>query len=191
MNDSKYKLKIVCAAMLQSWRVQGLGPTERYTELHPTKSGIIGMISCALGYERNDQRINELSEKLDFYLDDKNSGQILSHREDRIDTLIDFQVVRSPKLGMLTAGGSENSSGKPKRLYNATLIYKEYIVNHRFVTYLVSEDEETLKKIEHALNAPVWQYYLGSKCCVPAEPVSQGISKTNEEELHGYQYIRD
>lgn len=189
MSDSKYKLKIVCAAMLQSWRVQGLGPTERYTELHPTKSGIIGMISCALGYERGDKRINELSEKLDLFLDNKESGQILSSKPCQLDTLIDFQVVRAPKIGMLTAGGSENSSGKASRLNEATLIYKEYIVNHRFVTYLVTDDKETLLKIEKALDAPVWQYYLGSKCCVPSEPVSQGITTTTEEELHDYQYI--
>ena len=102
MSDSKYKLKIVCAAMLQSWRVQGLGPTERYTELHPTKSGIIGMISCALGYERGDKRIEELSEKLDLFLDSKESGQISSNNPYQLDTLIDFQVVRAPKIGMLT-----------------------------------------------------------------------------------------
>lgn len=190
MSDFKYKLKIVCASMLQSWRVQGVGPTERYTELHPTKSGIIGMISCALGYERNDKRIHDLSEKLKFYLDNKESGQILSHKTDRIDTLIDFQIVRAPKVGMLTAGGSEKSSNKAVRLYDATLIHKEYIVNHRFITYLVSDDKEILTKIEQALNAPVWQYYLGSKCCIPSEPVCQGISITSEEELHGYQYIR-
>ena len=90
---------------------------------------------------------------------------------------------------MLTAGGSENSSGKASRLNEATLIYKEYIVNHRFVTYLVTDDKETLLKIEKALDAPVWQYYLGSKCCVPSEPVSQGITTTTEEELNDYQYI--
>ena len=52
MKNSK-KLKLVCSAMLQSWRIRSLGPSQRYTELAPTKSGIIGMIACALGYERN------------------------------------------------------------------------------------------------------------------------------------------
>ena len=82
----------------------------------------------------------------------------------------------------------QTADGK-KRIVEATLIYKEYIVNHSFVLYLVSDDR-TLNTIEEALKNPVWQYYLGSKCCIPAEPVGQGISDVREGELNDYQYIR-
>lgn len=182
MKDSK-KLKLVCSAMLQSWRIQGLGPTERYTELQPTKSGIIGMISCALGYEREDPKIRELFNKTELFLDSDSSGSLVDNaKRESIDTLIDFQVVRDSKLGMPTADAK-------KQITDATLIKKEYIICHRFVLYLVA-DTDTLISIENALNKPVWQYYLGSKCCVPAEPVSQGISDIKEGELNGYQHIR-
>ena len=155
MKNSK-KLKLVCSAMLQSWRIRSLGPSQRYTELAPTKSGIIGMIACALGYERNDKRIDVLANSTELYLDVKNSGSMLeSATINSIDTLID----------------------------------KEYLVGRRFVLYLIS-DEETLNKIQAALKAPVWQYYLGSKCCIPAEPVSQGISEIKEGEINDYQHIR-
>ena len=188
MNDSR-KLKLVCSAMLQSWRIQGLGPRDRYTELHPTKSGIIGMIACALGYEREDPRIQQLFNKTELYFDQIKSGSLICNTENEtaisgqsIDTLIDFQVARAPKVGMQTADGK-------KRIVEATLIYKEYIVNHSFVLYLVSDDS-TLKTIEEALKNPVWQYYLGSKCCIPAEPVGQGISDVRGGELNDYQHIR-
>ena len=59
MSDSK-ALKLICSGMLQSWRNTGLGPNYRYTELMPTKSGIAGMIACALGYPRSDSRIEKL-----------------------------------------------------------------------------------------------------------------------------------
>ena len=155
MKNSK-KLKLVCSAMLQSWRIRSLGPSQRYTELAPTKSGIIGMIACALGYERDDKRIDVLTNSTELYLDVKNSGSMLeSATINSIDTLID----------------------------------KEYLVGRRFVLYLIS-DEETLNKIQAALKAPVWQYYLGSKCCIPAEPVSQGISEIKEGEINDYQHIR-
>lgn len=155
MKNSK-KLKLVCSAMLQSWRIRSLGPSQRYTELAPTKSGIIGMIACALGYERDDKRIDILANSTELYLDVKNSGSMLeSATINSIDTLID----------------------------------KEYLVGRRFVLYLIS-DEETLNKIQAALKAPVWQYYLGSKCCIPAEPVSQGISEIKEGEINDYQHIR-
>lgn len=190
MNDSK-KLKLVCSAMLQSWRIQGLGPRDRYTELHPTKSGIVGMIACALGYERGDPRIQQLFNKTELYFDKAKSGSIICNTENgtaisgqSIDTLIDFQVVRAPKIGMQTASGK-----KTKESFDATLIYKEYIIGHRFVLYLISDDD-TLSMIEEALAAPVWQYYLGSKCCVPTEPVGQGISDVKEGELNDYQHIR-
>lgn len=183
MNDSK-KLKLVCSAMLQSWRIQGLGPRDRYTELHPTKSGIVGMIACALGYGRGDPRIQQLFNRTELYL--AKSSQLICDTKNishpSIDTLIDFQVARAPKVGMQTADGK-------KRIVEATLIYKEYIVNHSFVLYLVS-DGNTLHTIEEALKNPVWQYYLGSKCCIPAEPVGQGISDVREGELNDYQHIR-
>ena len=178
MKNSK-KLKLVCSAMLQSWRIRSLGPSQRYTELAPTKSGIIGMIACALGYERNDKRIDVLTNSTELYLDVKNSGSILeSATINSIDTLIDYQTVMDKEKGMPTANGG--------RLYAATLIDKEYLVGRRFVLYLIS-DEETLNKIQAALKAPVWQYYLGSKCCIPAEPVSQGISEIKEGEINDYQ----
>ena len=165
MKNSK-KLKLVCSAMLQSWRIRSLGPSQRYTELAPTKSGIIGMIACALGYERDDKRIETLVNSTELYLDVKNSGSMLeSATINSIDTLIDYQTVMDKEKGMPTANGG--------RLYSATLI-----------------DEETLNKIQAALKAPVWQYYLGSKCCIPAEPVSQGISEIKEGEINDYQHIR-
>lgn len=181
MKNSK-KLKLVCSAMLQSWRIRSLGPSQRYTELAPTKSGIIGMIACALGYERDDKRIDVLTNSTELYLDVKNSGSMLeSSTINSIDTLIDYQTVMDKEKGMPTANGG--------RLYSATLIDKEYLVGRRFVLYLIS-DEETLNKIQAALKAPVWQYYLGSKCCIPAEPVSQGISEIKEGEINDYQHIR-
>ena len=181
MKNSK-KLKLVCSAMLQSWRIRSLGPSQRYTELAPTKSGIIGMIACALGYERDDKRIATLVNSTELYLDVKNSGSILeSTTINSIDTLIDYQTVMDKEKGMPTANGG--------RLYSATLIDKEYLVGRRFVLYLIS-DEETLNKIQAALKAPVWQYYLGSKCCIPTEPVSQGISEIKEGEISDYQHIR-
>ena len=116
MKNSK-KLKLVCSAMLQSWRIRSLGPSQRYTELAPTKSGIIGMIACALGYERDDKRIDILANSTELYLDVKNSGSMLeSATINSIDTLIDYQTVMDKEKGMPTANGG--------RLYSATLIDK-------------------------------------------------------------------
>lgn len=177
MNGSK--LTIVCSAMLQSWRNTGLGPDCRYTELAPTKSGITGMLACALGYPRGDERIGQLMNSFELYLDNDASGSLTGGRLP--DTLMDFQTVSAPKGGMLTADAK-------RRLITPSIIMREYIVGYRYVLYIVADDG-LLKSLESALNNPVWNYYLGSKCCIPAEKVCRGIQKIKEGELDGYQYI--
>ena len=63
-------------------------------------------------------------------------------------------------------------------------------MGYRYVLYLFA-DEDILHKIESALKNPVWDYYLGSKCCIPAEPVCQGICIVpKEEDENVYQYIQ-
>ena len=172
MNDSK-ALKLICSGMLQSWRNTGLGPNYRYTELMPTKSGIAGMIACALGYPRGDSRIEKLKNSFE-------SAPIRRGNNTTPDILFDFQTVSAPD--MLTAGGG--------MLHSPSIIMREYVVGYRYVLYLKAE-EELLRKIETALNEPVWDYYLGSKCCIPAEPVCRGICEMPEVEDNSvYQHIR-
>lgn len=75
-------------------------------------------------------------------------------------------------------------------LHSPSIIMREYVVGYRYVLYLKAE-EELLRKIETALNEPVWDYYLGSKCCIPAEPVCRGICEMPEVEDNSvYQHIR-
>lgn len=179
MSDSK-ALKLVCAGMLQSWRNTGLGPNYRYTELMPTKSGIAGMIACALGYPRGDVRIEKLKNSFELCIDKKESGPMQESNITTPDVLLDFQTVSAPD--MLTSGGG--------MLHTPSIIMREYIVGYKFVLYLIAK-EDLLKDIEMALNNPVWDYYLGSKCCIPAEPVCKGICNMPETEDNDvYQYIR-
>lgn len=180
MNDSK-ALKLVCSGMLQSWRNTSLGPEDRFTELTPTKSGIAGMIACALGYPRGDLRIKELENNFDLYISNIESGSISESNSITPDILLDYQTVLAH--GMLMAGGGPHED-------TASLIHKEYIVGYRYVLYLIG-NEDFLQKIESALNDPVWDYYFGSKCCIPAEPVCRGICNVPEvEDENVYQYIQ-
>lgn len=176
-------LKLVCAGMLQSWRLPRIGPDIRYTSLAPTKSGIAGMIACAMGYERGDSRISQLKNNFELYMNISESGSMKYTKKDRPltrgdesipDIMMDFQTVRDGGKGMRKADGKMDK--------NATITDREYIVAHRFVLYIVA-DEDLLKKIEVALNNPVWCYYLGSKCCTPSEPVSRGIIDIEKEKI--------
>lgn len=180
-------MKIVCSAMLQSWRNTRLGNKEYFTELCPTKSGVSGLFACALGYPRGDEKIERLQNSFELYLSVKESGPLLREQGKTVlpfvDTIVDFQTVKAGK--MMTAEG--------RYLSTASVMNKEYIVNHRFVLYVVAP-EQVLKQIAQALKNPKWDYFLGSKCCIPAEPVFQGFydydSTETEEKFYDYQHIR-
>ena len=180
MNGSKV-LKLVCSAMLQSWRNTGLGPEFRYTEMNPTKTGVAGMIACALGIPRGNSEIKRLENNFELYLSKKESGSLTDMEGNIPDVLMDFQTIFAPT--MLSADGNP--------IHTPTVTNREYIIAHRFVLYLKT-DENVLIQIKDALNNPVWDYYLGSKCCIPAEPVCQGIYDCPKEleDENVYQHIR-
>ena len=201
-------VRIVCAAMLQSWRQVGFNSSIRQTELEPTKSGIAGLLACAFGYSKGDMRIKELENQFELYLNLQESGS-LAHKTDKskkdnetatddetngIDDT-DFLDYSAPDLlndyHTITALGMITADGNPVKASIVT--NREYIVGYRYVLYLFGE-KTLLNAIKCALENPVWDYYLGSKCCVPAEPVYQGFAKIEQSELEDdyvYQHIRD
>ena len=207
MNDFN-SVRIVCAAMLQSWRQVGFNSSIRQTELEPTKSGIAGLLACAFGYPKGDARIRELENQFELYLNLQESGS-LARKTDKSkkdnetatddetngiddtgfldysapDLLNDYHTITAP--GMITADGSPVKA--------SIVTNREYIVGYRYVLYLFAE-KQLLNAIKCALENPVWDYYLGSKCCIPSEPVYQGFAKIKQSELEDdyvYQHIRD
>lgn len=52
-------IKLIFSAPLQSWGEDSRWDN-RETAASPTKSGVIGMLGCALGYPRGDERLNAL-----------------------------------------------------------------------------------------------------------------------------------
>lgn len=207
MNDFN-SMKIVCAAMLQSWRQVGFNSPIRQTELEPTKSGIAGLLACAFGYPKGDARIRELENQFELYLNLQESGSLArkadhikktdetdSKDEDNRINDIDFFDFSVPDIlndyHTITASGMITAEGKPVK--TSIVTNREYIVGYRYVLYLFAE-KPLLNAIKCALENPAWDYYLGSKCCIPSEPVYQGFAKIEQSELEDnyvYQHIRD
>ena len=48
------------AGSMQSWGTDSHFET-RHTDLYPSKSGVLGLVAAALGWRRNDERIEELN----------------------------------------------------------------------------------------------------------------------------------
>lgn len=161
----KEALKIVCKGPLQSWGSDDCSWTDlRKTDLYPSKSGIVGMISCAFGFTKNSPKIKELSDSITLYLDKRTAviGEILE----------DFQIIGS--AGQIpTANCSRKMS---------PIVRKQYLNGAYFELY-ISGNHKILEDIANALDHPYWPYYLGRKCCVPSKKVNHGLVEIEEGEL--------
>lgn len=110
----------------------------RTTYTAPSKSALIGMISAALGYSRNDQRIKELSSKLQFASRIDQPGRQLT----------DFHMAHKQKSSWLT--------------------YRDYLSDAVYMVAIGGEDDLLIDKINFALHHPKYQLYLGRKSNPPA-----------------------
>lgn len=158
--------------------------TERLisTSLFPTKSAIIGLLGCALGYPRGDKRLIELCDSLKMAV--------------RIDKkprkITDFQVIqaqRSIKQHGLLGEKEKDKDGNIRRDFlNALgfagmieqpsqgkvegkkLVYKEYLTDSIF-TVILEGSKNILEECLKGLENPVWMYTYGRNNCIPSVPI--------------------
>ena len=123
----------------------------------PTKSGIVGLLGCALGLERGDPALREMSEAI-----------TVAVRADRPGLrAVDFQTVTGKPL--LNAEGKKRSTGD-------TIISSRAYLQDACFTVFIETDEVWLERLATALEAPRWQLFLGRKSCVPSRPVLEAVS---------------
>ncbi len=137
--------------VLQSWDATSKWD-ERGTEDFPTKSGITGLLGCALGLERGNADLSAL-----------NAAYTMAVRADRPGVrTVDFQTVTGSPL--------RNAEGKSKSTGNTLISRRSYLQDACF-TVFIEADEYWHERIVAALKAPEWCLYLGRKSCVPSRPV--------------------
>ncbi len=150
---------------LQSWGERSRWSI-RDTANEPTKSGVIGLIACAMGYT-TDEQIRPLSKKTR-----------LGVRVDAPGTQIsDYHTIGGgyeyPTL--LTAQGKpKKSSGSP----HTEISERAYLCDASFLAALQVREEADaplIGKMAAALQSPHWPIFLGRKACVPSRPVLAGV----------------
>ena len=132
-------------APMQAWGVQSLF-SSRDTCREPTKSGVIGLLCCALGRHRNEPFDDLASLKMGTRVD----------REGRV--LKDFQTARN----IMYASGKSDANVISDRFYLCDAI---------FLVGLESEDSDLLLRLQEALKHPAWLLYLGRRAFPPDKPV--------------------
>ena len=148
------------AAPLQAW-----GSSSKFdirtTEREPTKSGVIGMIASALGIQRNAENADDELKKLN----EMRFG-VRVEKEGKLSN--DFHMVRKIENRKMTA---------------SYITDRYYLSDAVFLVAIESDDTELLKKIESALQRPVYPLFLGRRSCPPTLPVVYGMRDSELTEI--------
>lgn len=151
MAERKTILILRLEGPLQSWGENSKWDF-RDSSTMPTKSGIVGLLGCALGEERGSRGLVELAQ-----------GITAAVRADRPGVkFVDFQTVQGDPLMAAT--------GKPKTTGNTILSPHAYLQDACF-TVFIDAAPEWQERIRAALENPRWCMYLGRKNCVPSRPI--------------------
>lgn len=171
MSDTAY-LALLLDGPLQSWGFASRFE-RRTTGLHPTKSGIIGLICAAMGLAKGSPEEREFLPELGA----SKMTSITIPRETQsrgspmpLIRLEDYHTV----LGTRRASGNMNP--------DAVVTRREYLLDARFGVILEAP-RFLLERAAAALADPVWGVWLGRKNCIPAEPISRGLFDTEAEAL--------
>ena len=151
MAERKTILVLRLEGPLQSWGENAKWDF-RDSSTMPTKSGIVGLLGCAMGEERGSPVLVELAQSI-----------TVAVRADRPGVkFVDFQTVQGDPLMAAT--------GKPKTTGNTILSPHAYLQDASF-TVFIDTTPEWQQRIISALENPRWCMYLGRKNCVPSRPI--------------------
>lgn len=149
----------------------------------PTKSGVFGLLCCALG--AGGEQVDLLARWADR--DMQVQAYVLAGRKGqplpRQPLMRDFHMVGSgydksdPWQNLLIP---KTSDGKPPNGAGTKMTYRYYLQDMAFAVLLQGPQEELLE-LEVALQNPVWDLFLGRKNCVPTEFIAQGVYADAEQ----------
>jgi len=159
---------------MQSWGTRSRWDV-RDTGREPTKSGVIGLMGCAMGLGRDDSELERLDRDLLFGVRIDRPGVIST----------DYHTVtgyhRTAAGDYKHSGGTAKSLAKAQEHGESTIVsLRDYIHDAAFLVALASNDHALLRQLagelEHPdwpgdLQCPKWPLYLGRKSCVPSRPI--------------------
>jgi CRISPR system Cascade subunit CasD len=176
-------------APFQSWGTDSKFG-RRDTLPFPTKSGILGLLLCALGASGAQRellgRMGPLKQTVIAYTRGRRSESGEQEKKDREPFLRDFHMVGS--------GYNENdpwetllipkTSERKKAVGGGTkMTYRYYLQDAKFAVVLETPADLT-ESFAQALQSPVYDLYLGRKNCVPTEFIYQGTFEDEDTALN-------
>ena len=133
---------------MQSW-----GTTSRFDERdtgkEPSKSGVLGLVAAALGFDRENWVDLEPLCRLRMGVRHDRPGVPKS----------DYQTAQR----VISADGS--------KVHETAVTTRHYLADAAFLVGLCAKERALLERIHVALADPVWPLALGRKSYVPSEPI--------------------
>jgi CRISPR system Cascade subunit CasD len=149
---------------MQSWGT-GSKLQIRRTDQYPSKSGVLGLLLCAMGVDR-DRAPTVLGPLVDLQM---------GVRIDRPGELDWDYHTAGAGVGIRKAEGGVKLTASTKEP-ETLLSRRQYLLDSSFLVAL-SGDSDVIQRCADALRDPVWPVFLGRKCCVPTEPVLAGTEE--------------
>lgn len=180
-------------ALLLDGPMQSWGYTSRYehrtTALHPTRSGVLGIIAAALGIDKyaadeavQMKRLDEVSVTIIIFGKSERFGEPVPIRR-----LEDYHTVAFSREANANKTRANKLAAKAcypisaqDRGSEIKLTQRHYLLDARFGV-LIDGPATLLEEIAAALRNPRWGVWLGRKCCVPASPLLAALSPDRGE----------
>lgn len=169
---------------MQSWGT-GSRWDVRDTGCEPTKSGVIGLIGCAMGLDRDDPQLERLDRDLLFGVRIDRPGVFST----------DYHTVtgyhRTAAGDFKHSGGTARTLSKAEEHGESTIVSpRDYLHDAAFLVALTTDDQALLRQLagelEHPdwpgdLQRPKWPTYLGRKACVPSRPTLDRLANEYQD----------
>jgi len=161
---------------MQSWGFTSRF-TRRTTALHPTKSGVIGLLAAALGIDKHGpDESAQIARLAALGCTTVTLPKLRADRELPMLRLLDYHTI----------GGGYDDDEWMKRpraasgaKLNTVLSDRHYLLDARFGV-LLEGTSECLDEIATKLRNPTWGLWLGRKCCIPATPLLVGVGRDRD-----------
>lgn len=169
MSDTAH-LAPLLDAPLQSWGFASRFQ-RRTTGLHPTKSGVIGLICAAMGLAKGSAEEQTTLPEL----------ARLNMTSIAIPRVVQPDGLQAPVLRLEdyhTVLNTRRASGSPNK--DAVVTRRQYLLDARFGVILFGS-RALLGRVGSALQNPVWGVWLGRESCIPAELLYRGLFDSEQE----------
>lgn len=163
MEEKSSFLVLRLEGALQSWGESAKWDTRDSASM-PSKSGIVGLIACAMGLTRDDPTIAELGEVI------------------RIAVRADRPGIKTADFQTVTGAPLRTANGKP-RGGNTIISQRTYLQDASFLV-VIQVEPEWRERIAQALQHPKWALYLGRKSCVPSRPILECVDAAGDDLLN-------